>query len=77
MSITDKIFLKHEIYIDDFTQPNDIIGKYAYNARHDEGGIILNVDSRGMTTDSGFYPTLTGDSVYDSVIINGFKVYEI
>ena len=53
-----------------------IIGKYAWNERHKFGGEVLDVSDRAITLDCGYYETITGDSVYDSIVINGFEIYD-
>ena len=69
--------LGKEIIVDDFTTENEIIGKYAYNKTHNFGGIVTDVDERSITLEGSFHPTRTGNSIYDSIVINGFKIYEL
>ena len=71
-----KINLNKEIKIDKYISVDDVIGKYAYNHRHQFGGDIIDVDERGITLEGTYHPTITGDCVYDSIEINGFKIYD-
>lgn len=66
-----------EIYLYDTITADEVIGKYAYNKRHDHGGIITDVSERGLTLVGSYHPTLTGDCVFDSLCINGYKVFEL
>lgn len=68
--------LNKEIKIDNYISVDDVIGKYAYNHRHQFGGEILDVDERGITLEEAYYPTINGNCVYDYIVINGFKVYD-
>jgi len=61
----------------DYLQPEDVIGKYAWNPTWQVGGIIIAIDSRSVTIGGGIYTTCTGDCPMDSLVINGFDVYDL
>lgn len=71
-----KINWSKEIIITEYTTADDVIGKYAYNHTHRFGGKITDVNERAITLESTWHPTQTGDCVYDSIVINGFKIYD-
>jgi len=54
----------------------DVKDKYAYNENWNVGGIIGHGDDRGVEIGGRWYSTITGNCLYDSLTINGFKVYE-
>ena len=66
-----------EINIHPGTIIEEIQGKYAWSDNWDTGGIIGYGDERGVEIGGRWYSTITGDCLYDSLTINGFKVYEI
>lgn len=65
-----------EAWMSERMQPEDAIGKYAWNESRQEGGIVQDVNERGVTIDGSYYNTITGENVFDSLCINGFKLYE-
>ena len=71
-----KINWNKEITITERINSYDVIGKYAYNHTHQFGGEIMDVNERGITLERTYHPTITGDCVYDSIVINGFKIYD-
>ena len=54
----------------------EIEGKYAWNERSKVGGIISYGNESYVEIGNSVYHTITGDCLYDSLTINGFKVYE-
>lgn len=66
-----------EVYIYPDMSISVIKGKYAWNDNWKVGGIIGNGNERGIEIGGSWYSTCTGDCLYDSLVINGFKVYEI
>jgi hypothetical protein len=66
-----------EIYIDYSTTIEKIQGKYAWDDNHHVGGIIGFGNGSGIEIGGDWWSTITGDCIYDSLKINGFKVYEI
>ena len=67
----------NQFYLNEDVSSCEVIGKYAYNKRHFHGGIIVDANQRSFTLDDGTYhPTCTGDSVYDSFMINGYAIFE-
>lgn len=68
--------LGKEIPYDIYVKAEDVIGKYAYNNSHKFGGTIMDINERGVTLNGSYHSTITGDCVFDSLCINGFKIYE-
>lgn len=64
------------IQINEYTKIEDVRGKYAWNDNWKVGGIIEEGGERGVVIDGKYYSCITGDCLYDSITINGFKVYE-
>lgn len=64
------------IQINEYTKIEDVRGKYAWNDNWNCGGYIEEGGERGVVIGGKYYSTITGDSLYDSLTINGFKVYE-
>jgi len=69
--------LGKEIHIDSSIEIEDVQGKYAWNENHGVGGIIGYGNEKGIEIGGSWYSTLTGSCVFDSLYINGFKVYEL
>jgi hypothetical protein len=67
---------QQEIKIDSRFNIEDLRGKYAYNENWGVGGIIQDGHEKGVCIGGNWYYTETGDCLYDSLTINGFKVYE-
>ncbi len=65
-----------EIYLHPRITIEELEGKYAYNDNWKTGGYIGYGNERGVEIGGGWHSTITGDSLYDSLTINGFKVYE-
>jgi len=65
-----------EICIDFDTSEAEVRGKLAWNDNWQVGGTIHSVDERGANIGNCYYSTCTGGCVFDSLFINGFKVYE-
>ena len=72
----NKNTLRKEIKIYESVTIGEIKGKYAYNENWGIGGIIQHGDAKGVVINGTWYSTCTGDCLYDSLTINGFKVYE-
>ena len=71
-----KINWAKEVFIYEHTSADEVIGKYAYNHTHKFGGEIMDVDERGITLERTYHSTITGNCIYDSIKINGFKIYD-
>jgi hypothetical protein len=68
--------LKTKVYMHDRMTARDVIGKYAYNPNWNYGGIVQEANERGVVVGGRWYGTITGNSVFDSLVINGFILYE-
>lgn len=68
--------VKKEVHLHERITRKEVIGKYAYNPHWNFGGIVNEVNERGIVVDGKWYSTITGNSVWDSIVINGFKIYE-
>lgn len=73
--MSEKINWDKEVIIDEYIDSCDIIGKYAYNHIPQFGGKIIDVNEKGITIEGSYHPTITGNCIYDSITINGFKIY--
>ena len=71
MGITGK-----EYQINASVSIDEIEGKYAWNERSKVGGIIRYGNDSHVEIGDCVYHTTAGDCLYDSLTINGFKVYE-
>lgn len=76
MEVKRKVNWNSKLHLHEHIHENFIIGRYAWNKTHKFGGEVLDVDKRSITLDCGYYHTMTGDSIYDSVVINGFEIYD-
>lgn len=65
-----KIYLYPEITIE------ELRGKYAWNKNWNTGGYIEYGNGNGVAIGGCWYSTITGDCLYDSLVINGFEVFE-
>lgn len=66
-----------EININEYTINEDVKGKWGFNKTHNSFGIINYVNEHGLGLGDFVETTQTGDSIYDSITINGYKVYNI
>lgn len=66
-----------EIDMHEEMSEEEILGQYAYNKTWNIVGIVNDITKRGVVIGNNYYSTITGDCFYDSLNINGFKLYKI
>lgn len=66
-----------EIQLQSNITEDNLIGCFLYNEGWGEGGYFNYGNSNGFGLSNGaHYNTITGDSLYDHVKINNFKVFK-
>jgi hypothetical protein len=71
------IVTSEEIELNENCYEDDVLGLFAYNSTHNMFGIITQADEKRVTIGDSIHTTQTGDTIYDILNINGFKVYKI
>lgn len=70
------IITSDEIELNENCYEYDVLGLFAYNPTHNIFGIITQADDKRVTIGDSVYTTQTGDTIYDIININGFKVFK-
>lgn len=66
-----------KIEINEDVSEQDLRGCYLQHSTRDCGGKFNYGSHRGFSIDGCWYSSETGDSLYDHITINNFKVYRI